>query len=230
MSGRLSAVASGYRPRPARPPAAPAGCGGVEVLARLHDVRSDCAGGESALADVFELAPLAQVEGDGDHLGAVVLDEPGDGHRAVETAGIGEDDFHCYKRPGARGRRLGAKAPSGLEGRRQGSQPGSRFQPQLETPSVSPASDDVQDAAREQSGAARVARDDENRVVAGDRADRFRQLRAVDGDRERLRLPDAGAQMTTSCCTRSTRRRNSAAARSSALSAAPGRRHRRRAR
>ena len=41
--------------------------------------------------------------------------------------------------------------------------------------------------------AAIVARDDENRVVAGDRADRLRQLRAVDGERQRLRLPGSGA-------------------------------------
>src|SRR5205814_9109796 len=38
-----------------------------------------------------------------------------------------------------------------------------------------------------------VARDDENRVVAGDRADRFGELRAIDRERERLRLPDAGS-------------------------------------
>ena len=42
-------------------------------------------------------------------------------------------------------------------------------------------------------GAAGVARNDENRVVAADRADRFGQLRPIDGDRQRLGLSDAGA-------------------------------------
>src|SRR5438094_2034284 len=38
-----------------------------------------------------------------------------------------------------------------------------------------------------------VARDDQNRVIARDAPDRLRQLRAIDRDRERLRLPDAGS-------------------------------------
>src|SRR5262245_20268596 len=44
----------------------------------------------------------------------------------------------------------------------------------------------------ERGGALRVARNHENRVVAADGAHRLRQLRAIDGDCERLRLADAG--------------------------------------
>src|SRR5437588_7263349 len=42
-------------------------------------------------------------------------------------------------------------------------------------------------------GAPGVAGNDENRIVAADRADGFGQLRPIDGDGERLRLADAGA-------------------------------------
>src|SRR6266540_510484 len=45
----------------------------------------------------------------------------------------------------------------------------------------------------ERRGAPRVARDDKNRVVAADGADGFGELRAVDRDRQRLRLAGAGA-------------------------------------
>ena len=48
--------------------------------------------------------------------------------------------------------------------------------------------------------AARVARDDENRVVAGDRADGLGQLRAVDRDRPAAAPGRAPVRTTTSCC------------------------------
>src|SRR4029077_15845009 len=41
-------------------------------------------------------------------------------------------------------------------------------------------------------GAARVAGNHEDRIVAANRADRFGELRAIDGKGERLRLADAG--------------------------------------
>jgi hypothetical protein len=48
--------------------------------------------------------------------------------------------------------------------------------------------------ARSAARAAIVARDDKNRVVAGDRPYRFGQTRAIDGERQRLRLAGAGAE------------------------------------
>src|SRR5262249_46234712 len=45
----------------------------------------------------------------------------------------------------------------------------------------------------ERRGGAAAAGDDENRVVAGDRPDRVGQLCAIERQRERLRLADAGA-------------------------------------
>src|SRR5439155_18898147 len=49
------------------------------------------------------------------------------------------------------------------------------------------------ESLHQRAGAFCIARDDEDRVVAADRADRFRQLRAVDGDRQGLCLSDTGA-------------------------------------
>ena len=62
-----------------------------------------------------------------------------------------------------------------------------------------------------------VARDDENRVVAGDRARPPRAAARGRWPRPAAAPGRAPVRMTTSCCTRSTRRRNSAAARSSAV-------------
>ena len=49
------------------------------------------------------------------------------------------------------------------------------------------------EALREGGGAAAVLGDDQNRVIAGDRADGLGRTRAVDGHGERLRLAGAGA-------------------------------------
>src|SRR5438067_2673558 len=45
----------------------------------------------------------------------------------------------------------------------------------------------------QRAGAARAARDDQNRVVAADGSDHLRQLRAIERDRERLRLARTGS-------------------------------------
>ena len=50
------------------------------------------------------------------------------------------------------------------------------------------------EALRQHRGATGIARDDENRVIARDRAGGLRQMRPVDRQGQRLRLPDTGPQ------------------------------------
>ena len=71
-----------------------------ELLACIDHVRADGAERQRALADVRELAPLPEVERDGDDLGAVLLRQPPDRHRGVEPAGIRQDNsFHSVCAP-----------------------------------------------------------------------------------------------------------------------------------
>ncbi len=64
-----------------------------ELVAHVGDDRLDGAAVQRALADdVHVLAALADVAGDGDHLGAGLLGDPADGHGGVQPTGVGEDD------------------------------------------------------------------------------------------------------------------------------------------
>ena len=64
-----------------------------ELVARVGDDGLDRAAVQRPLADgVQVLAALADVDGDGDDLGARLLGDPADGHGGVQPAGVGEDD------------------------------------------------------------------------------------------------------------------------------------------
>ena len=63
------------------------------LVAHVGDDRLDRAAVERALADdVHVLAALADVAGDGDHLGAGLLGDPADGHGGVQATRVGQDD------------------------------------------------------------------------------------------------------------------------------------------
>ena len=110
--------------------------------------------GERAVADLLELAPLPEVERDGDDLGAVMLARAR-GWRPSRSRPpeYGEDD------------------------------------PAITLQSLRTSSSRLTSAAARRPS----LRDHQNGVVAGDGADGLRQLRAVDGEGERLRLAGAGA-------------------------------------
>ena len=64
-----------------------------ELVAGVGDVGLDRAAVEGALADgVQVLAALADVDGDGDDLGAGRLGDPADGDGGVQAAGVGENN------------------------------------------------------------------------------------------------------------------------------------------
>ena len=63
-----------------------------ELVPAVEHVRSRRSERERALPQIGELAPLPQVHGDRDDLGAVSLREPRDRNRGVESAGVPEDD------------------------------------------------------------------------------------------------------------------------------------------
>ena len=64
-----------------------------ELVAGVGDVGLDGAAVQRALADgVQVLAALADVDGDGDDLGAGRLGDPADGDGGVQAAGVGEND------------------------------------------------------------------------------------------------------------------------------------------
>ena len=57
-----------------------------KLLAHIQHMAADRACGHRALANLVELASLPEIERDGDHLGAVLLLQPGNGDRRVEPA------------------------------------------------------------------------------------------------------------------------------------------------
>jgi len=64
-----------------------------ELLAEVLDVALLGAGGDRLLADAPQLLTiLSDVSGDADDACVVVLTQPGDNDRRVETTGVGEDD------------------------------------------------------------------------------------------------------------------------------------------
>ena len=64
-----------------------------ELVLGVRDLGLDGTAGERALADdVQVLAALADVDGDGDDLGARLLGDPADGDGGVQTARVGEYD------------------------------------------------------------------------------------------------------------------------------------------
>ena len=65
-----------------------------EFLAHVEHVAADGAGRHRARANLRELAPLAQIQRDGDHFCVVFLFQPRDRHRGVEPARICQNDAH----------------------------------------------------------------------------------------------------------------------------------------
>src|SRR4030095_5808034 len=67
-----------------------------ELLAHVQHVAAHGAGADGALADLRELAALAQVERDGDDFRVVLLFQPRDRHRRVEPTRVRENNTHVY--------------------------------------------------------------------------------------------------------------------------------------
>lgn len=68
-----------------------------ELVARVGDVRLDGAAVQGTLPDDLEVLPaLADVDRDGDDLGARGLGDPADGHRRVQAARVGEHDAFSH--------------------------------------------------------------------------------------------------------------------------------------
>jgi hypothetical protein len=77
---------------------------GRELVTGVDDDGLDRATVEGTLPDLIEVVDaLADVDGAGDHLDALVLPHPLDGDGGVQTAGVGQDDAGT----GAVGRRRG---------------------------------------------------------------------------------------------------------------------------
>ena len=121
-------------------------------------MRAHGAGGERAIADVFEHAALPEVERDGHDLHAVPLAQPRNRDRRVEAA-----------------RRTRAQSA-------QFSRVGLHVSVYVSRRLISAAAPLA------------VAADDEDRVVAGNRADRFVELGAIERLGQRLRLAASGAE------------------------------------
>ena len=140
-----------------------------ELVAGVDDDRLDGAAVERALADDVEvLAALADVDGDGDDLGAGLLGDPADGDGGVEAAGVGEDDavgHGCFSF---------SRCESGVVGRG-----GSRAAGELERPAPP--------------GRARGLMT-QHGVVAGDGAEDVGQAGAVERGGEELGGAGRGAQ------------------------------------
>ncbi len=79
-----------------------------ELLAQVQDVGARGAERQRAIADRFEIATLAEIQRDGDHLGAVRRLQPADPGRRVDAARVGEHDA-CH-RPAYSSRRLTSSA------------------------------------------------------------------------------------------------------------------------
>ena len=102
-----------------------------EVLAQVEHLGLDGAAGERALADLLQvLAALADVGGDGDHLGTGLLGDPADGDGGVQASGVGEDDTlgHGCLLGLARRRRAGCRVggQAGVRAGRRRRGPGAR--------------------------------------------------------------------------------------------------------
>ena len=70
---------------------------GHEPLAGIDDVGARRAGRHRPLLDALAQRAAAEVDGQRDHLGVVLLLEPGDGDGRIESARVGEDDLlHEY--------------------------------------------------------------------------------------------------------------------------------------
>ena len=94
MSGRASAVASGIDPLVARV-RLEAGEHEIahEAVLAVDHVRARGARGQGPLRDALPQRAATDVHGERHHLHAVLLPEPRDGDRRVQSAGVGEDDL-----------------------------------------------------------------------------------------------------------------------------------------
>ena len=141
-----------------------------ELVPGVGDDGLDGAAGERALADDLQvLAALADVDGDGDDLGAGLLGDPADGDGGVQASGVGEYDA------------LGHEVFSfGAVCTAVRSVVGGAARPSRRAASASPPA------------GSRVI--DQHGVVAGDGAEHVRQAGAVERGGEELRGPGRGAQ------------------------------------
>ena len=88
---------------------------GHEALAGIDDVGARRAGRHRPLLDALAQRAAAEVDGERDDLGVVLLLEPGDGDRRIESARVGEDDLlHEYGTSGISGTVTRA-GPDGFE-------------------------------------------------------------------------------------------------------------------